>query len=176
MLNEINRLRMIKINDSRAFSSLSVPLNQNLKHRGDSQQKQHEQRVPPIKPEQKEHLAQPEQERLNYWRWISEEGPPDANELQGKFSDSDRASNKKDYEYIKSQHDMANYPAPKRLSSLKETVHADLKQAQQSYKAAQEAVKESVGELPKKAKELEEKIESKGAKLAKKVKRWVKGD
>lgn len=39
-----------------------------------------------------------------------------------------------------------------------------------------ERTKEKLGEIPKRAKEVEHKIESRGAKLAKKVKEWVKGE
>jgi len=123
----------------------------------------------------------------NAWRWIPNisdssreqgherpearpEDAPDANDLQNRPPAAD-AAERSDFEHIRSKTDKANYPAPKRLSSLKEAVHQDLEAAREKF----DEVKEQVADMiPDKAKDLESKIEKKGQRLAQKIKNFVK--
>jgi len=126
--------------------------------------------------------------KSNQWQWIPsvtdsdrEQGhmrsdarpadAPDANDLQSRPPVAD-AESRTDFEHIRSVNDKANYSAPKRLSSLKDAVGADLEAAREKF----DEVKDQVASLPDKAKSLEHKIEEKGHRLAQKIKNFVSRD
>jgi len=106
-------------------------------------------------------------------RNIHPDDAPDAQGINDRRAESpENAEKRSDFEKIRSKIDYANYPAPKRLSSLKEAVHADLEAARGKF----DEVKENLKHIPEKAKDLEHKIEEKGAHLAERIKSFVKRD